>query len=259
MLCRTIVACVLCCCLISICPAQNAKTGSLKITFKYKGKPPKPKPAKVPAAGAFCGAVPGGIKDETLIVNPMNSGIKNVIVYLYTGRRGVNLPPQKLGNQVHILANQNCMFKPHVLIAQVGDSIKVTNPDPVGHNANFAFFNNNPIAAIIPPNGNNVVKLTQPEPAVIPVECNIHPWMRAHVLILDHAFAGVSDENGVLEIKNIPARKDMVFRAWHEEGTFKNEIYIDGKKDKWKSNKFELDIKPGENDLGVVEIPATEF
>ncbi len=51
----------------------------------------------------------------------------------------------------------------------------------------------------------------------------------------------------------------MVFRASHESGTFKNEIYVNGKKDKWKRNNFEVKIKKGMNDLGTVEVPAANF
>jgi plastocyanin len=233
------------------------KTGDLKITFKLKGDAPKLANVNVTTDKQFCGNK--DILDERLIVNEKNKGIKNVVVYIYTGRRGTDLPKQTPQKRTLNLANKACIFEPHVLITQTGDTIEVTNPDEVGHNTNLAFFNNEAQNFTIPAGQSKEVKLEEADPAVIPVACNIHPWMLAHVLVVDHPFAGISNEDGVLEIKGIPVGKDVVFRAWHEVGTFKNEIHIDGKKEEWKSNKFELDIKEGSNDLGVVEIPIDEF
>ena len=242
-------------------PKPNAKkTGNLKIRFTYKGDVPKPQRIEPKLDAEFCGALAGGIKDESLIVNPKNKGIKNVIVYLYTGRRGVKLPPQKLGNKIRDLTINNCVFKPHVMVAEVGDTIRVIpGPGPVVHNVNFAFFNMPPMGPAIPRGGNQMIKLARSEPAVVPVRCNIHSWMNAYVLVTDHPFAAISDENGGIEIKGIPAGKDMIFRAWHEVGTFRNKIFVNGQQAKWNSNKFEVEIKSGLNDLGTVEIPADEF
>ncbi|NND99947.1 MAG: methylamine utilization protein [Pirellulaceae bacterium] len=233
------------------------KTGDLKITFKLKGDAPELGNVDVTTDKPFCGKK--DVPDQRLIVNEDSKGIKNVVVYVYTGRRGTELPEQKPRNHKLNLANESCMFEPHVVLAQKGDTIEVTNPDEVGHNTNLGFFNNEAQNFTIPAGQSKTVKLEEAEPAVIPVACNIHPWMLAHVLVVDHPFAGISDENGVLEIKGLPVGDEVVFRAWHEVGTFKNEIYIDGEEEKWSSNKFELEIKPGMNDLGTVEVPVGEF
>ena len=200
-----------------------------------------------------------GLKDESLVVNKDNKGISNIFVFVYTGRGGTKLakvPPQ---NKMHELANKDCRFEPHAMVLQAGDTLKVTNPDDVGHNANLQFFNNKAENFVIPAKQHKEVVLTQAEPAVTEVACNIHPWMKAQVLVLDHPFAAITDKDGVVVIKGLPAGEKIVFRATHELGTFKNEIYVDGKKDKWKSNKFEVKIKEGMNDMGVVEVPAKEF
>ena len=154
---------------------------------------------------------------------------------------------------------ENCRFEPHVVICQVGDTLKVTNPDPVGHNANLKFFENTAQNFMIPAKQEKSVLLEKAEPALIPVECNIHPWMKANILVVDHPFAAVSDDDGNLEIKGLPAGDKIIFRASHDSGTFRDEIMINGKKDSWKSNKFEVEIKAGMNDLGTVEMPPSAF
>ena len=52
--------------------------------------------------------------------------------------------------------------------------------------------------------------------------------------------------------------KEIVFKAWHEKGTFKEDILVDGEEEKWKKNILEIEIKPGMNEM-VVEVPIDNF
>ena len=235
--------------------SANAETGDLKIRFEYGGDPPAPEAANVTKDIEFCGKTK--LMNERLLVNDENKGIKNVIIYVYTGRGGSKLDDVSPASNTLTLANDKCRFEPHVLIAQKGDTLRVTNPDEVGHNANLQFFNNQAQNFLIPAGQEKSVMLEESEPAPIPVDCNIHPWMTARVLVLDHPFAAVSDENGDLTIKGLPTG-ELVFRAYHEAGTIK-EVNVAGKDDEWSRSRFEVDIKPGLNDLGTVVIPADSF
>jgi len=232
--------------------AAFAETGDLKIRFEYAGERPEPELVVVNKDVEFCGKTK--LAEERLIVSPENNGIKNVVVYVYTGRGGSKLDDVEPANNTHTLANDKCRFEPHVLIAQKGDTIKVTNPDAVAHNANFTFFNNPSQNFTIPAGQEKKVELEEDEPGLSPVACNIHPWMKAFILVLDHPFAGATDENGEVVIKGLPTGK-LVFRANHEAGAIKN-VVIDGKEESWRGSRFEVDIKPGMNDFGTVMVPA---
>ncbi|WP_353620871.1 methylamine utilization protein [Stieleria mannarensis] len=249
-------AIAVCAMLLASSPAQAQETGTLRMTFKLKGAAKTFPPIAPNVDQAFCGLKQ--IPDETLVVNPKNSGIKNVIVYVYTGRRGTELPEMELKPETHELANKDCRFEPHVLIAKKGDTIKVTNPDKVGHNANFQFFNNTQQNLTVPAGGAVEIELKEDEPAPIPVACNIHNWMKAQVVVLDHPFAAVSNEDGVLEIKGLPVGEEVVFRANHENGSLK-EVIVNGEETDWRSSKFEVEIKAGMNDMGTIEVPVDAF
>ncbi len=240
--------------LAHVVPA-NAQTGDLKVKFQYGGDAPKQGPINATADAAFCGKQ--GLMDESLIVNPENKGLKNVILAIYTGRGGSKLDPVDPAKNELTLANAMCRFEPHVLISQVGDVLKITNEDPVGHNANLQFFNNAAKNPMIPPNQEVVVELTESEPGIVEVRCNIHPWMKALLLVLDHPYAGVSDENGEVVIKGIPVGKH-VFRANHESAKIEK-VSVNGKDDEWGRSRFEFEIKEGMNDLGTVILPAASF
>ncbi len=234
----------------------DAKLGTLKVRFEYGGKSFEPEKLKAAANVAFCGQFP--LLNERLSVHPKNKGIKNVVVYVYTGRGGSKLPEMPARKSIVTLANQNCRFAPHIVLTQVGDTLKVTNPDQVGHNANMSFFNNQAQNLLIPPGQQALVDLPLDEPAPIPVDCNIHPWMKSYVLVLSHPFAAVSDENGDLTITGLPVGQPLVFRAFHEAGAI-NTITIDGQQSQWKRSRFELQIEPGVNDLGTAILPAAAF
>lgn len=233
----------------------TAQTGDLKVRFEYGGNAPERAPVAVNADEAYCGKQ--GLLDETVIVNAENKGLRNVILAVYTGRGGSKLDPVPPAKRELTLANDKCRFEPRVVVAQVGDVLRITNPDPVGHNANLQFFNNEAKNPMIPPNQEVKVELKESEPGIVEVRCNIHPWMKASLLVLDHPFAGVSDENGEVVIKGIPVGKH-VFRANHEVGKIQD-VTVGGKAQKWDRSRFEFEIKPGMNDLGTVIIPVEAF
>lgn len=235
----------------------TAQTGTLRMKFVYEGDAISPDAIDVNKDVEFCGK--HGLMNEKVLINPENKGIKNVVLYVYTGRGGSKLPEIEPRNETLTLANKNCRFDPHIVIAQTGDTLKVTNPDPVGHNANLNFFRNTAQNFTIPANQEKSVELTEPEPAPIPVDCNIHPWMRAYVVVLEHPFAAASDENGMLEIEGLPAGQELNFRVYHEglaQGESFEDVKIDGEAQGWRRNRFDWTVQEGENDVVEVVVPA---
>ena len=39
---------------------------------------------------------------------------------------------------------------------------------------------------------------------LVPIGCDVHPWMRANLAVLAHPFFAVSGEAGAFEIRNVP-------------------------------------------------------
>lgn len=235
----------------------TAQTGTLRMKFVYEGDAISPDAIDVNKDVEFCGK--HGLVSEKVLINPENRGIKNVVLYVYTGRGGSRLPAIEPRDETITLANKNCRFEPHIVIAQTGDTLRVTNPDPVGHNANLNFFRNTAQNFTIPANQEKSVELTEPEPAPIPVDCNIHPWMRAYVVVLEHPFAAASDENGMLEIEGLPAGQELNFRVYHEglaQRKSFEDVKIGGEAQGWRRNRFDWTVEEGENDVVEVVVPA---
>ncbi len=206
----------------------------------------------------FCGKQK--IPDEKLIVDATSKGIKNVVVYVYTGRGGTKLKdvPKAKGEKL-VLDNQGCRFEPHIIHVQVGNTLEVTNTDAVAHNANMQFIKNKGQNPQIASGGKVKAEIEVEEPAPIPVACNIHPWMMAYLVVTEHPFVGISDKDGNIEIKGLPTG-EVVFRVFAEGAKGKlTGIKVNGKAEEWENNRFKLNVKAGENNMGKVEIPAANF
>jgi plastocyanin len=235
--------------------------GDLKVKMVFGGDAAAAKMITPDKDKEFCGK--HDIPDERLLVDSASKGVRNVILYLYAGRSGkvekIHPDQAKPSDDKLVLANMYCRFEPHVLVLRPGQTINVTNPDEVGHNANFNFVKNKPQNFTIPTGGEKPITITDAEPAPIPVDCNIHPWMRAYLVVMDHPYVGVSAVDGTMEIKNLPVGKHE-FRIYHEsfDGALK-EAKLGGQAVKPKRNVLEVEIKPGMNDLGVLELPAAAF
>jgi len=243
------------CCSMLVATIADAQTATLKMRFVIDGAVPPI--GRIMAAPAF--APPGGpLIDERLIADPASKGIKNVVVYVYTGRGGSKLDPVLKDGSEHLLTMTNARFAPHILIAQAGDTIKIVDRGPNRHSPNLHFFANKQLSFVIPPGRPERVSLERAEPGPIPIDCNIHPWMRAYVVVLEHPYAASSDSEGNLSIEWLPANTSLTFQVWHEAGRI-DRVTIAGEKVEWPRGRWDVDLAAGVNDLGDVLISASSL
>ncbi|MEO9592758.1 hypothetical protein [Rhodopirellula bahusiensis] len=232
-------------------PVAFAEEASLSMRFVYDGVPPKPKRLVIPG-------VPLNIQDEKLLVDQQTKGIRNVVVQLYTGRGGseVDVPPHEGVRQKSLVRNGR--FDPHVLLTQKGDSLEIDNQGRFMHNVALNFFANTASIQLLKPGESFSLELEQPEPALIPIDCNINPWMRGFVVVVDHPYVAVSDSDGRLKIEGLPADEELVFRVHHEAGKI-DQVSIGGREIRWPRARFSVLLDPGENDLGDILVSPESF
>jgi hypothetical protein len=219
--------------------------GSVKGRIVYVGDAPEQPRIEVPANIEYC--KDHEIVDESLIVNAENKGIKNVFIYVRSEKRIApelkDAPAEKA-----VIDQKFCHFIPHAQVIRVEQGLEVLSDDPIRHNTHTVPSPRNPLFnEAIEANlreGRNV-PLKRPENVPFQVKCDIHPWMSAWVLPLDHPYGVVTDENGNFELKDLPAGKVSLI-IWHEK---KPSDFIDKAK--------EVTIVAGEtSDLGEIEVPA---
>lgn len=186
------------------------------------------------------------IPDQTLVVGP-NSGVANVFVFLSRAPRGGSVPPPT-GSAV-VFDQKSCIFMPHALFVRTGQTVKVKSDDAILHNTHTLPKRNPAFNQGIQPNEREGVDLVyqQPEPEPFEVKCDIHAWMRAYHIALDHPFCAVTGDDGTFEITGLPAGTHG-FKVWHE-GV--NGGYI--------SRNLEVTINADATTETEIEYPAEKF
>src|SRR5579872_92739 len=189
--------------------ATTAATISGKVTFS--GTKPVMKIIDMSATPACEHAHKAPQRSEEVVVND-NGTLKYVFVWVKSGVPDRAWPvPTTPG----VLDQAGCMYEPHVLGVMVNQPVKITNSDPTNHNIHPLPRTNREWNESQPPNGEPKLKRFTKQEVMIPVKCNIHPWMRAWIGVVSHPFFAVTGDNGTFEIKGLPPGT-YTLEAWHE-------------------------------------------
>jgi len=146
------------------------------------------------------------------VVVGANGGLQNVVLYIsdWTGAATTE-------TAVPVFDQKNCMYTPHVLAMDVGETFKVVTSDQTTHNIHPL---PNPMTGNIPwnqsqPPGAAPVEKSWKAPEVIPVKCNIHPWMNGWYVVVKGPYA-TTDDSGNYTINGVPPGSYTV-TAWQEK------------------------------------------
>ena len=190
--------------------ALAGEGGSLTGVVKIDGEVPKPAVLNIdPAKKGGCNH--NNMPDEAWVVNPANKGLKWVSVRVMD----LELPAPQQPFPEQKIDQKLCVFSPRVTIVGPLAGVEVLNPEGIAHNAHTVPMEvtNDPFNRMIPA---NVPGLKIPgkrfleAPEYIRLQCDIHGWMVAWIVVHDPRLAAVSDADGKFEIKNIPPGKYKV-------------------------------------------------
>jgi plastocyanin len=156
------------------------------------------------------------------VVTGSDGGLQNVVVYVSDGLTEQNFPAP---TQPAVLEQKGCLYKPHVVALQSGQTLKVMNDDQTTHNIHLMPTNNREWNKSQPP-GMTIEESIARQEVSIPVKCNIHPWMKSYVAVFKHPFFAVTGSDGAFDLKNLPPGTYTV-QAWHEKlGTSTQKVTV---------------------------------
>lgn len=179
--------------------------GTLKGTIQFTGQTPAP---KVHETGRFSKVCGPEIVDNSLLVE--NKNVKNVVVWL-SGKDAKKLKGD--GGGEYILDQKKCAYDPHIVALPKDSELQIHTSDPINHNIHTYSFDNDPINIMFVPGQDHAQEFEEPE--VVKVECDLHSWMHAWIVVTPNPYYAVTDSSGAFQIPDIPPGK-YTLNIWHE-------------------------------------------
>jgi len=193
-------------------PAAAAGNASVSGKVTFEGTAPAPERVKLNADPKCAAMHKEGMERQPIHVK--DGGLADVLVYVKSGLKGTYPPP----TEAVLLDQQGCDYHPHMVVLRAGQPLKIRNSDDTLHNIHPRPTLNGEFNIGQPRQGMESVRegekgFNKPE-VMIPVGCDVHPWMRAYISVLANPFFAVTKDDGTFEIKGLPAGEYEI-EAYH--------------------------------------------
>ncbi len=244
----------------STAAATGTGWATLAGTFTYDGTPPARQPLLVNKDPAVC--APGGARvlDDVLLVDAQTHGIQNVVIYLRRASRVHQSAMLSAAAAMEEFDQKQCLFVTHVQPLLVGQTLTLANSDSIAHNIKTDLDSFNQTiggGASIPFAPKSITRLP------VAVNCSIHPWMQAFLMVHDNGYVAVTGPDGKFELANLPAGEDLELQVWHENAVGGAGLALDtpaARELGWTSQgRFQVKLTENETKTIELKVPPTAF
>src|SRR5262245_7696616 len=181
-------------------PAAPAAGGSGSVAGKisYDGAASPAEKVKLTADPKCAAMHKEGLERQPIKVT--DGGLADVLVYVKSGAASAAAPSEPV-----TLDQKGCDYSPHMVALVAGQKLKIRNSDDTLHNIHPRPKDNTEFNIGQPRQGMESEKTFDKPEMLIPVGCDVHPWMRAFISVLSNPYFAVSAEDGTFTIKGLPA------------------------------------------------------
>ena len=213
---------------------NTATAGTITGTVKLIGKAPRMPIIRMGADPACEKNNKGPVHSQQVVVGK-DGALENVVVYIKSGLGNYSYPTP---SSPVTLDQKGCMYHPHILTLMTDQKFEVINSDPLTHNIHVMPKINRQWNESQPQGAPPIVKEFPRAEMAIPVQCNIHPWMRAYVFVFKDPYFAKTGADGTFTIENVPPGTYTV-EAWQEKyGTTDQQVTVGQKETKTVNFSF---------------------
>lgn len=191
-------------------PVDLTNAGAAQGVISYAG--PDPDTVIDLSADPTCQELHDQPVETQTVVGDGDGHLGNVFVYVKEGLEGRTFP---IPQEPNVLEQKGCVYVPHVSGMMVGQQLMVRNDDPTLHNVHAHPETNHEFNQGQPFQGMEMTRTFDQPELMMPFKCDVHPWMRAYVNVVDSPRFAVSAADGSFEIDKLPPG-DYVLEAVHE-------------------------------------------
>ena len=191
-------------------PVDPATAGAITGKALFTGTAPEPEPIQMDAEPTCQEQYPDGAFTETVVVNE-DGTLQNVFVYVKEGLGDLKFSVPK---ESVVLDQQGCRYRPHVFGVQAGQELIIRNSDGILHNIHPMPSINRPFNLGQPVKMDSKRTFDEVE-VMIPIECDVHEWMKGYAGVLDHPYFAATGADGTFSLPNLPPGTYTIV-AWHE-------------------------------------------
>lgn len=186
--------------------ATDVSAATIKGNVRYAGTRAEKKIIPVTIDQYLCGKE----KEAGDLVISSTNGIRNVVVSLHGVPNGSKAPANTAPAKMD---QKQCVFVPRVVVVPVGGTVEFLNSDRLLHNVRGGGKENPPFNRAQPHARTIAIGFKSPE--VLRVDCDLHSWMRGWIVVADHPFYAVTNEEGEFVFENVPPGKYKL-EVWQE-------------------------------------------
>jgi plastocyanin len=200
-----------------VCLPGTGLAGAISGKIVLAGAAPAPKKVDITIDQYLC----GDQKDAGDLLLSARKEIQNAVVWIENPPANVAGPARSQKVEVD---QKGCVFIPRVVVVPAGGTVDFLNSDRLLHNIhatpklNVSFNRTQPKGRTLP--------VTFAKPEIVRINCDLHSWMTAWVVVAEHPFYAITGADGRFTFDDLPPGRYRL-KVWHERlGTMPASVTI---------------------------------